>query len=173
MSLANLEAVAASQCTVGARCRPWVTYCRKVMLDKRETLLPLIPQLRTYLGGTDKFTLSANAQFLPRACAPKYVCSISYSITSSACTSSEGGTVRPSALATLTLTLERSWLLDGEVGGRGCRGGAERYVAWQSKMPPRNPRVRATREPEAPLLTSGPPPRSLSKGRDGQGPWDF
>ena len=29
-----------------------VTFCRTVTLDKTETFLPLIPQLRTYLGGT-------------------------------------------------------------------------------------------------------------------------
>src|SRR5215467_5690271 len=49
------------------------------------------------------------------------------------------------------------------------RGVPERYVAWQSRMPPRSPRVRvrATREPQAPLPTSGPPPRSLSNRWDG------
>jgi len=46
---------------------------------------------------------------------------LTYSITSLACTSSEGGTVRPSNLGDLDVDyqLELSRLLDGEVGGLG------------------------------------------------------
>jgi hypothetical protein len=57
-------------------------------------------------------------QHVQRAAIPTYKCSISYSITSSARASSDGGTVRPSAFAVLRL-IANSYLV-GACTGRSA-----------------------------------------------------